>query len=228
MKVTQLNYGPDIGNTFVLGEEGEACLVFDLGYNKDHRVENYCKRHHPFIAGIFLTHGHYDHIAGLNDLDLDPNTRVIIHRDEEDFLYDERLNGSVGLFGHPFKLTKELPLYFAEDEDEIFLGGKSYTDENGEKKTVGGYLVRVIHTPYHTVGGCCYYLPEEGVLFAGDSLFLHSIGRSDLPGAMPRAFQTSMKKLMKLPENTKVYCGHGPSTTIGEELRYNPYLHEVQ
>ncbi len=228
MRVNTLSFGPDIGNTYVLGEEGEPCIVFDLGYNQNHRVENYCARHHSFIAGIFLTHGHYDHIGGLNDLDLSPDTRLVMHGLEEPFLYDARLNGSKGLFGTEFTLTKELPFYFAEDEDEIFLGGKIIEDEQGNKKRVGGYTIKVLHTPYHTVGSCCYYVEEGHLLFSGDSLFARSIGRSDLPGASPREQNASLTKIFSLPKETKVYPGHGMSTTIETELRYNPYAPAVK
>ena len=228
MRINRLNFGQETCNIYVVGEEGQPCLLIDFGANPDDRVVSYCKRHHGFIAGVLLTHGHYDHIAGLNDFDVDPNTRVILHPEDKPMLYDPRLNGSVDLFGEEFTLTKELPFYFCEDEDEILLGAKQSFDEQGNPVPVGGFLVRVIHTPFHTGGSVCYYLPEEGILFSGDTLFHNGVGRMDLPCAKPRLWRDSLKKLSKLPKQTKVYPGHGPATSIENELRYNPYLSELK
>lgn len=225
MKVTILeNRDPDIGNIFVFGEEGQPAAVFDFGSNVNHRVENYCAKHHSGIAGIFLTHGHIDHIGGLNDLNDGFDAPVIIHQDEVDFLTDPKLNVSRELFGTPFVLEKKLMIYRCEDEDEIRVGAHQILDESGEKVTVGGYVVHVIHTPFHTRGSVCYYLPEEKILFSGDTLGHGGIGRSDLPGAMPRLQEASLKKLAALPDDVVIYPGHGPKTTIGNEKKYNPYM----
>ncbi len=226
-RITKLYYGGDEGNTYVLGDEGTPAVVFDFGENTNHRVEEYCSRHHPFIAGIFLTHGHLDHIGGLNDLVVKEGLRVVIHKDDEPCLHDPKLNVS-DLFGRPFTLKQELPLYLCEDDDEILLAARRIKMPDGTDKTIGGHLVRVIHTPFHTAGSVCYYLPKEGVLFSGDTLFHLGVGRMDLPGAKPKLFESSLRKLLALPEETKVYPGHGPSTTLAQERRYNPHLAGLQ
>ena len=225
MKVTLLqSRNPDVANIFVLGEEGQPALIFDFGDNANHRIEEYCAKHHSGIAGIFLTHGHYDHIAGLNDLKEGFDAPVVIHVEEVEYLTSPRLNVSEGLFGEPFELTRKLAIYRCEDEDEITCGAHQVTLETGEKATVGGYEVHVIHTPFHTRGSVCYYLPEHHLLFSGDTLFKGGIGREDLPGAMPRLREASLRKLAALPEETIVYPGHGPRTSIANEIRYNPFL----
>ena len=224
MNVVKLCYGGEAANTYILGEEGAPCVIVDLGDNRAHRVENYCARHHAGIAGLFLTHGHYDHIAGLNDLEDGFDAPVVIHMDDEPCLHDPHLNVSDDLFGVWFELKKNLAIYRCEDGDEMTVGAHKEKDEQGNEITVGGYHINVLHTPFHTAGSCCFYLPEEKILFSGDTLFHLGIGRSDLPGAKPRLMDASLRVLRNLPDDVVVYPGHGPKTTIGDEKRYNPYL----
>lgn len=223
-RIIKLHYGGNEGNTYVLGDEGEPAIVFDFGDDQNHRVEEYCSRHHPFIAGIFITHGHVDHIGGLNELRVKEGTKVVIHQEDEPCLRDPKLNASSSLFGKPFVLNQELPLYLCEDEDEILLAARRLKGPDGQDKVLGGHLVKVIHTPFHTAGSCCYYVAEEKALFSGDTLFHLGVGRMDLPGARPKLFEASLGKILALPEDTKVYPGHGPTTTIGQEKHFNPYL----
>ena len=212
MKVTRLLDSPDMGNTYILGEEGEPCLIFDLGDNRHHKIEAYVARHHGKCLGVFLTHGHYDHIAGLNDLYPDWPAPIFIASEEEDFLYDPKLNASDTLFDDPLIASKDLPYYFFDDGDEISLGEVT---------------VNCILTPFHTRGSTCFYLKEQGILFTGDTLFKGSIGRDDLPGALPRKTDDSLRKLLSLPKDTKIYPGHGPSSTLETELAINPFLRDL-
>ena len=99
-----------------------------------------------------------------------------------------------------------------------------YLDDNDEF-TCAGFRIQVMHTPGHTVGGCCYYLPEEKILFSGDTLFCGSVGRTDFPGGSMSQIITSLHRLIdNLPEETEVYPGHNSSTTIGDEKRDNPFV----
>ena len=224
--VQTIDYGDAACSCHVYGLPGEPCLIFDFPSAK---VLSYVQRHHPGIAAIFLTHGHYDHISGLNDLPDGFNVPIVFHPLDEEFFFDSRLNGSRTLFGQEFVLTKKgLSFYRCEDEDEILPDRRQIIDEAGEKQTIGGTLVRVLHTPYHTPGSVCYYLPEQGILFSGDSLFRFGIGRSDLPGGNSRRAAASLSRLAALPKETIVYTGHGPKTTIGDEIRFNPYLNGRQ
>ncbi len=213
MKVNRLLDRPDMGSTYVLGEEGQPCLVFDLGDNAHHKIEAYVARHHGKCLGVFLTHGHYDHIAGLGDLYPDWPAPIFLSSEEEDFLYDPKLNASDTLFDDPFVASKDLPYYFFDDGDEIALGE---------------FRVQCILTPFHTRGSACFYLQEQGILFSGDTLFKGSIGRDDLPGAASRQFESSMRKILALPKETKIYPGHGPSTTLQSELLLNPFLRDLE
>ena len=99
------------------------------------------------------------------------------------------------------------------------------TDGDGQQLEIAGFQFRVIHTPGHTPGGCCYYMEQEGVLFSGDTLFQTSVGRSDFPGGSASALVRSVKeKLLVLPEETHVYPGHMEETTIGYEKLHNPFI----
>ena len=90
---------------------------------------------------------------------------------------------------------------------------------------MAGFQIQVLHTPGHTRGGVCYYLPEKAVLFAGDTLFCESVGRSDFPTGSMAVLVRSVRGLLKmLPEETVVYPGHGPETTIAHEKEYNPFV----
>ena len=90
---------------------------------------------------------------------------------------------------------------------------------------LAGFHIRVLFTPGHTVGGCCYYFPYQNVVFSGDTLFQTSVGRTDFPrGSMSDLVNGIRTKLMPLPDETAVYTGHGDMTTIGTERKYNPYL----
>jgi glyoxylase-like metal-dependent hydrolase (beta-lactamase superfamily II) len=96
---------------------------------------------------------------------------------------------------------------------------------DSQELTVGGLRLKVLHTPGHSPGHVAFYLSEEGVLFSGDALFRNGIGRSDLPGGDYATLIASIRhKLLSLPDETVVYPGHGPATTIGAERRHNPFL----
>ena len=158
------------------------------------------------IAAILLTHGHYDHIGAVESLKRSTDCDVMALKEEAELLADPRLNLSGSHFGgdriHPDRLL-----------------------EDGEQLDLCGFNIEVIATPGHTAGGACYYLAQEHVLFAGDTLFQGSVGRSDLPtGDGAQLIRSIKEKLLILPEETMVLPGHGPRTSIGREKQYNPFL----
>ncbi len=193
--------------------EGEA-IVVDPADNGD-RIADALDRNGFRVAGILITHGHFDHILGCDALKQAANeeaakmgkepVKVYASQAEREILTDARLNLSKGMSG---AYTMEADVYVKE----------------GEEITIAGMTCKVIETPGHTAGGCCYYFEEAGLLISGDTLFQESVGRTDFPtGSMSTLVRSIKDKLFVLPDETVVYPGHGDSTTIKLEKRYNPF-----
>ena len=155
---------------------------------------------------ILLTHGHVDHIGAVDELrSLIGDVQVGIHAEDAGMLTDGR---------------KNLSSYFGPG---LVLKSADLLLQDGQKITVGQQSLKVIYTPGHSPGGVCY-LSSEG-LFSGDTLFAGSIGRTDFPGgSFDQLIEGIKEKLMVLPEDTRVFPGHGEETTIGFEKRENPFL----
>lgn len=195
-------------NTYVVGEKGGPCIVIDLGSTQA-RVISYIKENHTSCSGILLTHGHFDHIRGLNNFLKEFNCTVFIDFNDKEFLTDSKLNGSKYSEENQV-IIKTNNIYELDDEDEINFGN--------------GYLFKVIETPFHTNGSVCYLCEKENALFSGDTLFRGSIGRTDLPTGSERLVNSSLKKLLNLNPKLVVYPGHGETTTLEKEISSNPYL----
>jgi len=151
---------------------------------------------------ILLTHGHFDHIGGIKTGN---NIPVFIHKADLDLVKD--VNTYMPMMG--------LPAIDVPKIDRII--------ENEEIIKLGNKEIKVIHTPGHTQGGVCYY--TEGILFSGDTIFRESVGRCDLPGGNFEQLADSIKnKIFTLPDNTKIYPGHGKSTTVGWEKEHNFFM----
>lgn len=208
-KIERLLFNQDSANTYVYGDEGKPCIVFDLGMGAGKRIIPYADKHHNgMIAAIFITHGHYDHFAGLNEEDKLSGLATFLPMEDFDAFYDPSLNESFSLGGEAIKLREDIRPYEVEDQDEISLIGVT---------------IKAIWIPFHTKGSLCYYIEEEKALIAGDVLFNLGIGRSDLRLSRPRLLESSLKKLSFLDDDVKVYPGHGPMTSMGKERRLNPY-----
>lgn len=157
------------------------------------------------VQYILLTHAHCDHIGGLTATKEWTGAPVLAHREEVALLSNPQHNGSVW-FGTPF--TCAAPDRFLKSEEEF---------------TVGSIKVKTLFTPGHSPGSLSFYLGDK--VITGDALFAGSIGRTDLyQGNVTTLLQSIRTRLLTLPPETEVYPGHGPSTTIGDEKAYNPFL----
>ena len=195
-----------LGNAYIVEADGKA-IIIDMGLPFV-AVQRHCQRLGLTIEAVLLTHGHYDHIVGLSSFEAG-TCPVYIGAGDEAYLTDPSLNLGEDFFGQPLVL------------DEI----KATTLVGEEELSLAGLRILAIPTPFHTAGSYCFYLPEQGILFSGDTLFRLSIGRSDLPGSCPRYQDESLAKIFALPPITRVYCGHGPKTDLAFEAAHNPYLH---
>lgn len=157
-------------------------------------------------VAVLLTHGHFDHIMAVNDLKDKYQVPVYAHVDEEDVLNEVSLNMS-SMIGRTFCAKAD------------------YLVRDGQELQLAGLKLIVFHTPGHTKGSVCYYLPEEKVLMSGDTLFHCSVGRTDFPtGSMRQLVRSVKEKLFVLPDDVTVYPGHDSITTIGYEKKYNPFV----
>lgn len=188
---------------FLSNKETKEMILVDPA-DSPGRIEDFAKKQGYRPVGILLTHGHFDHILGVEKLRADWQVPVYADEAEEEVLGDCRRNLSVNLGGRPF-----------ETKADIYL-------KDGEEFTLAGFSIRMLHTPGHTAGGCCYYLEDEKLLISGDTLFEGSCGRTDFPGgSMSTLVRSIQEKLFTLPEDVLVYPGHGEPTDIGREKKYN-------
>ena len=207
MRITNLPSGALQANTYLAVDEktNEGFIVDPGGYNKVLTKE--VRDNDVNIKYIILTHGHSDHICGVNEHKAEfPDAKIVAYKDEEAMLENPNLNQSPG-FGVPYSTKADI---LVSDGDEL---------------KVGDVTLKFIHTPGHTEGGMCIYVKEAKALFSGDTLFRQSIGRTDFPGGSYKEIMDSIsKKLFLLPDDTNVFPGHMGTTSIGFEKENNPFV----
>jgi hydroxyacylglutathione hydrolase len=202
-----LPVGPLECNCSILGDEdSKTAIVVDPGENID-EILAILAEHQLTVQSIVITHAHIDHIGGAAKLKQQTQAPVFMNSRDQ-VLYDQLDVQAAWLqMATPEKTSIDTPL---KDGDLLRLGDRE---------------IQVLHTPGHTQGSCCLYLKSESLLLAGDTLFRDSIGRTDLPGGDGKQILSSIKtKLLVLPEETEVVCGHGRNTTIGRERDRNPFV----
>lgn len=206
LKIGRIVLGMCQTNCYFVYEEGSSrVIVFDPADKGDY-IFNGLKEKGFTVEAILLTHGHFDHIWGVEQLRELSGAKVYAYESEKELCEDAYLNVSKGA-GRACTVKA----------DEYV--------KDGEEITAAGISCRLIATPGHTGGSCCYYFENDKILISGDTLFQESVGRTDLPtGSMSMLVRSVKEKLLPLPEEVKVYPGHGESTTIGYEKKYNPFL----
>lgn len=203
----KLEFGPFAGNCYIVGSEstGEGMIIDPSTQGEDimRQVEGLGLK----VKIIVLTHGHMDHTGALAEVKEATGAEVAINANDAPYLQDN--HPMMQMFS---RSSKEMPA-----PDRLL--------ENGDTIDIGELRFRVLHTPGHTPGGIS--LLGEGVVFTGDTLFQFSIGRADFPGASYEEELESIRtRLLTLPDETTVYPGHGPDTTIGVERKFNPFLQD--
>lgn len=198
--------------TYLLYREGGGGIVIDAGFLYEDEwasFERFIEDHHIALKLLLNTHGHVDHVCGVGRAASCWNLPFALHP------ADAEISKQKLRYGGPYATVSDgvpAPAMLLED---------------GQKIAFEGIEIEVIATPGHTQGGCCFYLPEMGVLFSGDTLFAGSIGRTDLGGGNYEQLLASIReKLFTLPGETVVLPGHGPQTTIALELETNPFFRE--
>lgn len=215
LKIGRMVLGVCGTNTYFVYREGtEECIVIDpADYGR--QIFANLKKNNLRAVGILLTHGHFDHIWGVEGLKAAANEVAEHHG------YD-----SVQVFACEAEreLLQDAGLNVSENAGRACALDADVYVKDGEEISIAGISCRVIATPGHTEGGCCFYFEEAGFCVCGDTIFQESVGRTDLPtGSMGTLVRSIKEKLFVLPEDIKLYPGHGDSTTVGHEKKYNPF-----
>ncbi|MHB0976991.1 MAG: MBL fold metallo-hydrolase [Candidatus Aquicultorales bacterium] len=204
MLLETLVVGFNVNCYFIASEQENEAIVVDPGADA-RRIFDVVSERQSKIRTIVCTHGHFDHTGGADQLAELTGAEIVMHAEEIRLAKDPTLNLSES-FGKPHAVRNDIrPV------------------EDGDRIVVGEMQLKVLHTPGHTPGSICLLGGEE--LFCGDIVFAGSVGRVDLPGgSWDLLLESVRKKILTLPDRVVIYPGHGPSTTIGEERKYNPYL----
>ena len=213
MKIACLPFNPIQENTYVFWDDTKECVIIDAGNSsprEDAALDDFIARHElkPVLAAN--THGHFDHTLGVEHLKQRYGIPFALSAKDRFLVDNAATSGSI--FG-------------------IKIGAMPSTDIDLEQQTeirFGNSSLQILRTPGHTPGHVAFYEPESKSLFTGDTLFRESIGRTDLPGGdYSWIMRSILDVIVPLGEEVHVYPGHGPETTIGHELLYNPFIVEV-
>ncbi len=203
MYIKCLAVGPLEGNCFIVADEASnKCIVIDPGDEPD-RIMDSVKERGFEVVYIVCTHGHFDHIGCVGDIKQETGAKIVIHKDEIP----------------TYHAAKDMAGYWGFDIDA--LPEPDIKVQEGDFVKFGDLSFEVFHTPGHSPGGICLY--AEGLAFTGDTIFAGSVGRTDFPGGDINKLRDSFRRILSLPEETKILSGHGPATTVGKEKRTNMF-----
>ncbi|MBI4654383.1 MAG: MBL fold metallo-hydrolase [Nitrospirae bacterium] len=206
MIIKKLIVGPLEENCYIVGDERtKEAIVIDPGDEPD-RILDIIKTDNLRVAAIVCTHGHFDHIGAVGDIKETTGAKILIHKEEADL----------------YNAAKDQAAFFGYNLDDI-PPPDEFLSEGNEIKA-GNLTFKVIHTSGHSPGGLCLY--GEGTVFTGDTLFQGSVGRTDFHGGDLAKLKESFRRLMSLPNDTRVLSGHGGETTIGIEKEENMFADE--
>ncbi len=207
MILEMLTVGPFQENCYVVGEEASGTgVIVDPG-DEATRIALAVEQTNLEITQILITHAHIDHVGAVAALVDEYSCPVLMHAEAEPML--GQLPAQAMMMGLRFGKVPAVDRHI-EDEETI---------------KVGDLQLRSLYTPGHAPGHIAFYIESQGLLFSGDALFAGSVGRVDLPGgSMEILMQSIEERLLTLPDETRVYPGHGPATTIGNERVHNPFL----
>jgi glyoxylase-like metal-dependent hydrolase (beta-lactamase superfamily II) len=206
MNIKTLQLGELKANCYIAVTAPHQCVAIDVGGSPRLLIE-YLKMNSLKLTKILLTHGHFDHTAGVEEVRQATGAEVFIHETDSPMLESSALSLHSMISIMPFKPVMKY---------EIVRDGCILHD--------GDYTFRVLHTPGHSHGSVCYICDEERVIFSGDTLFCCSVGRTDFPGSDPHYMMQSLQTLNELEGNYKVYPGHNEFTDLDYERRNNPYM----
>jgi hydroxyacylglutathione hydrolase len=209
MIIQPFEAGPFATNAYIVADEQtKKAVIIDAPPDSADDITEWVWVQGLQVERVLLTHTHWDHTADAAKFTRLFRAPLLVHKADEYRL--------IAPMDGPLRPPFDIPPMNADGylEDSMAI-------------PVGSLTLRVIETPGHTEGGICLYEEEQGILFSGDTLFKGSIGRTDFPGGSWETLMASLKALKELPDETVVFPGHGPDTTIGKEKQFNPFLADL-